>query len=108
MATILTPSDRKLEVLSEAAGDLRMQYLWPDDPYVHMTEVPPGYEIALHSHSETDVTVILTGSARVGGAALRRRDGPHHRGGRGVRARGRGRRAAHVLGGAPAEGKVHP
>ncbi len=66
MATILTPSDRKLEVLSEAAGDLKMQYLWPDDPYVHMTEVPPGYEIALHSHSETEVTVILTGSARVG------------------------------------------
>ncbi len=47
-----------------------MQYIRENDPYVHMTQVPPGYEIGLHSHSETEVTVILSGSARVGDREL--------------------------------------
>jgi hypothetical protein len=70
MAIILRPQDRKLEPLDPAAGpdSLHMQYLRPDEPYVHMTRVPPGYKIALHSHSETEVTVILSGSAHVGDA----------------------------------------
>ena len=66
MATILTPKDRQLEPYPGTSDGLLMQYLSPDDPYVHMTQVPPGYEIPLHSHSETEVAVILGGSARVG------------------------------------------
>jgi len=43
-----------------------MQYVQDDAPYVHMTRTPPGHHIALHSHSETEVTVILEGTARLG------------------------------------------
>ena len=66
MATILRPGDRKLEPLKRAGDGLLMQYLRENDPYVHMTQVPPGYEIHPHSHSETEITVILSGSAIVG------------------------------------------
>lgn len=65
MATILTPKDRRLEPYP-GSSDVLMQYLSDNDPYVHMTQVPPGYEIPLHSHSESEVTVVLGGSARVG------------------------------------------
>jgi quercetin dioxygenase-like cupin family protein len=66
MATIVAPSDRKLEPYDGQPGAPLMHYIRRDQPYVHMTQVPPGYEIGLHSHSETEVTVILSGSARVG------------------------------------------
>ena len=44
----------KLQVLAETA------------PYVHVTEVSAGYVIHPHSHSETEVTIVLKGTARVG------------------------------------------
>ena len=66
MALIITPEDRVLEPYPGATDGLKLSRLRLDDPYVHMTEVPPGYEIDLHSHSETEVTVILSGSAKVG------------------------------------------
>ena len=66
MALIVTPEERALEPYPGAGDGLKLAHLRPDDPYVHMTEVPPGYHIDLHSHSEAEVTVILTGSARVG------------------------------------------
>ena len=66
MALIITPENRAIEPYPGAADGLKLSVLRPDAPYVHMTEVPPGYQIDLHSHSETEVTVILSGSARVG------------------------------------------
>ena len=66
MALIVTPTDRDLEPYPGATDGLKLSRLRLDDPYVHMTEVPPGYHIDLHSHSETEVTVILSGTARVG------------------------------------------
>jgi quercetin dioxygenase-like cupin family protein len=66
MARIVTPEDRELEPYPGADDGLKLSRLREDAPYVHMTEVPPGYHIGLHSHSETEVTVILGGSARVG------------------------------------------
>ncbi len=66
MALIITPEDRNLEPYPGAKDGLKLSRLHPDDPYVHMTEVPPGYRIDLHSHSETEVTVILAGAAIVG------------------------------------------
>jgi quercetin dioxygenase-like cupin family protein len=66
VALIVTPEDRELHPYPGAKQGLKLSHLRPDDPYVHMTEVPPGYHIDLHSHSEAEVTVILGGSARVG------------------------------------------
>jgi quercetin dioxygenase-like cupin family protein len=67
LATIVRPQDRKLEPLDPAHPDgIWMQYLQGDAPYVHMTRTPPGHHIALHSHSEDEVTVILAGTARAG------------------------------------------
>ena len=66
MALIITPEDRNLEPYPGAKDGLKLSRLHPDDPYVHITEVPPGYRIDLHSHSETEVTVILAGAAIVG------------------------------------------
>ncbi len=66
MALIITPENRAIEPYPGATDGLKLSVLRPDEPYVHITEVPPGYQIDLHSHSETEVTVILSGSAQVG------------------------------------------
>lgn len=67
MATIVRPEDRRLEPHDRAHPEgIWMQYVQMDAPYVHLTRTPPGHEISLHSHSEDEVTVILSGSARVG------------------------------------------
>jgi len=64
---VIRPEDRALAPLDAAQPDgIWMQYVQGDAPYVHMTRTPAGHHIALHSHSETEVTVILQGSARVG------------------------------------------
>ena len=39
MATILTPKDRQLEPYPGTSDGLLMQYLSPDDPYVHWLQV---------------------------------------------------------------------
>jgi quercetin dioxygenase-like cupin family protein len=69
MALIVTPADRALEPYPGLDDGLKLSRLREDDPYVHLTEVPPGYVIDLHSHSETEVTVILSGTAHVGDRA---------------------------------------
>jgi len=72
MAAIFRLEDLNLEVLGPEAvkggsGEtIRLQVLSETAPYVHVTEVSPGYVIHPHSHSETEVTIVLRGSARLG------------------------------------------
>jgi mannose-6-phosphate isomerase-like protein (cupin superfamily) len=67
MAIIVRPEDRKLAPLDAAHPEgIWMQYIQSDAPYVHMTRTPPGHHISLHSHSEDEVTVILSGRAQLG------------------------------------------
>lgn len=67
--SIVRPADRQLEpVKPESPVQLRVVADGlGGEPYVHLTEVPAGHHIATHSHSETEVTIILSGSARVDG-----------------------------------------
>ncbi len=66
MATIYRPEDLKLEVLDPAVAkggtgdEIKLQVLAETAPYVHVTEVSAGYVIHPHSHSETEVTIVLT------------------------------------------------
>jgi quercetin dioxygenase-like cupin family protein len=72
MAAVHRPEDLKLELLDSAqtpggSGEsIKLQVLSGTEPYVHVTEVSPGYRIHSHSHSENEVTIVLSGSARVG------------------------------------------
>jgi quercetin dioxygenase-like cupin family protein len=66
---IVRPADRALEPVREG-NPVLLQVLadgLAGTPYVHVTEVPPGHHIAAHSHSEDEVTVILSGTAIVDG-----------------------------------------
>ncbi|MCU1456406.1 MAG: Cupin domain [Actinomycetia bacterium] len=67
--SIVRPADRELEsVKPESPVQLRVVADGLEgEPYVHLTEVPAGHHIATHSHSETEVTIILSGSAKVDG-----------------------------------------
>ncbi len=72
MASIHRPEDLKLEPLDGgeapdgSGAPIKLQVLSETEPYVHVTEVSPGYVIHPHSHSENEVTIVLSGSARVG------------------------------------------
>src|SRR5262245_36740532 len=51
------------------AGDIQLRVIsngLDGEPYVHVTEVPAHHHIGAHSHSETEVTIVVSGSARVG------------------------------------------
>ena len=61
--TIVTPSDRNLQARGESA--IKLEVL-ADEPYVHIAEVPAGHVIDPHSHSEPEVTVVLSGTMTVG------------------------------------------
>jgi quercetin dioxygenase-like cupin family protein len=67
--SIVRPAERELEpVKPESPVQLRVVTDGLEgEPYVHLTEVPAGHHIATHSHSETEVTIILSGSAKVDG-----------------------------------------
>lgn len=67
--TIVRPSQRELAPVREGSPVLLRVVAdgLDGEPYVHVTEVPAHHHIEAHSHSETEVTVILSGSARVGG-----------------------------------------
>jgi len=59
--SIVRPAERELEpVKPESPVQLRVVTDGLEgEPYVHLTEVPAGHHIATHSHSETEVTIIL-------------------------------------------------
>ena len=67
--SIVRPGDRDLQPV-RAGNPILLQVVADGlggNPYVHVTEVPPGHHIAAHSHSEDEVTVILAGVAIVEG-----------------------------------------
>ena len=80
-ATIIRPGERRLEPVgsstahaqspaapsSPATGAILRQIVCDDRPYVHLVEVPAHHRIAPHRHSEAEVTIILSGSARIAG-----------------------------------------
>ena len=72
MAAIHRTEDLALEALDTAAApggsgeSIKLAVLSETEPYVHVTEVSPGYVIHPHSHSESEVTIVLSGSARIG------------------------------------------
>ena len=73
-ATIIRPSERRLVPVKPSAdagvtgtSSIQRQIVCDDTPYVHIVEVAAGHRIPAHSHSQPEVTVILSGSARIGG-----------------------------------------
>jgi quercetin dioxygenase-like cupin family protein len=68
--TIVTPPDRDLQPVggSTAPADeqIKLGVIADGEPYVHLAEVPPGHVIAPHSHSQAEVTIVLSGSMTVG------------------------------------------
>lgn len=69
--TVLRPGDRRLQPVGPAEvapeEQVKLQVLRDTEPYVHLAEAPPGHVIAPHRHSETEVTIILHGTATVSG-----------------------------------------
>lgn len=67
--SILRPSDRDLQPVRDGHPILLQVVAdgLAGHPYVHVTEVPAGHHIEAHSHSEDEVTVILSGVAIVDG-----------------------------------------
>jgi quercetin dioxygenase-like cupin family protein len=69
--TVVRPVDRQLQPVGPAGltpkEQVKLQILRDTEPYVHLAETPPGHVIPPHRHSETEVTVILHGTATVGG-----------------------------------------
>lgn len=66
--TIVRPSERDMQPVREGAPVLLRVIAdgLEGEPYVHVTQVPAGHHIDAHSHSETEVTIILSGTAKVG------------------------------------------
>lgn len=73
--TIVRPSDRRLTPVDPASTKAptavlqqsQRQILSPDSPYVQLVELAPGSTVPAHSHSTAEVTVVLSGTVRVGG-----------------------------------------
>jgi len=69
--TIVTPSDRELKPVGETSEDdnerIKLGVIADGEPYVHIAEVPAGHVIAPHSHSQPEVTIVLSGTMTVGG-----------------------------------------
>jgi hypothetical protein len=54
MALIITPENRAIDPYPGATDGLKLSVLRPDEPYVHMTEVPPGHRYySLRSSSKS-------------------------------------------------------
>lgn len=67
--TIVRPGDRDLRPVREG-HPIALQVVadgLDGHPYVHLTQVPPHHHIAAHSHSEDEVTIVLSGTAIVDG-----------------------------------------
>lgn len=73
--TIVRPSDRRLAPVDPSSSTApaavlqqsQRQILSADAPFVHLAQLAPGSTVPLHSHSTPEVTVVLSGTVRVGG-----------------------------------------
>ena len=71
---IIRPEDRRLERIgTQQSPDANPPEAWIEhwvieegSPYLHMTRVSPGFVIESHSHSQSEVTIILSGTVHVG------------------------------------------
>ena len=66
-----TPQTRNMqEVHTDAPRKATQNSVWEviqrDDPYVHVTRVNAGSHVDAHSHSTSEVMIVLEGSVRVG------------------------------------------
>ncbi len=76
MARIIRPEERDLVTLTPkeilepiSPGEvIRRQVVSGEDggPHVQINEISPGYVIHPHSHSEPEVTIVLSGTAHLG------------------------------------------
>jgi quercetin dioxygenase-like cupin family protein len=66
--TIVVPADRDMNPVADDSPILlrRITDGLDGEPSVHVTEVPAHHHIGAHSHSETEVMIILGGTATVG------------------------------------------
>ena len=66
--TIVVPADRAMQPVSDDSPILlrRITDGLDGEPYLHVTEVPAHHHIGAHSHSETEVMIVLSGTAMVG------------------------------------------
>jgi quercetin dioxygenase-like cupin family protein len=72
--TIIKSENRELEEIvsrnvetPDGSGRTQRRIIADDAPYAHIVEIPPGAHIPGHSHSEREITVVLSGSAMVNG-----------------------------------------
>ena len=65
---IVVPADRDMSPVADDSPILlrRITDGLDGEPSLHVTEVPAHYHIGAHSHSETEVMIILGGTATVG------------------------------------------
>jgi len=66
-----TPETRNLDAVNadaprKATENSKWEVLSREDPYVHIAQVKPGSHVPAHSHSTSEVMVILEGSVRIG------------------------------------------
>jgi quercetin dioxygenase-like cupin family protein len=72
--TVVRPADRQLTPVDPASTKApvavlqqsQRQILSGDSPYVQLVELAPGSTVPAHSHSTSEVTVVLSGRVRVG------------------------------------------
>ena len=69
---VIHPDDRQLEPVASAEGlpperTILRRIVSEDRPYAHIVEVPAGHHVDLHSHSEPEITIILTGTMTIAG-----------------------------------------
>jgi quercetin dioxygenase-like cupin family protein len=74
--TIIRPGDRQLQAASSvapksapsAATDrAKAQIISADQPYAHLSQLEPGTVLPLHSHSQPEITIVLSGTVRIAG-----------------------------------------
>jgi mannose-6-phosphate isomerase-like protein (cupin superfamily) len=68
---VSTPGTRNLDEVRtdaprKATQNSKWEVLQREDPYVHIAQVNPGSHVDAHSHSTSEVMIILEGSVKVG------------------------------------------
>ena len=68
--TVVRPADRRLQPVGPttvpAEEQVKLDVIAETEPYIHIAQTPAGHVIAPHRHSQAEVTIILSGTAKVG------------------------------------------